>query len=341
MHNLGNMEVIMKKGFFCCFLLIFVSTSILKGGPTRKAKGNYESLKLDCEALIDSIRNITRVEANIETIQGKASLFIKDIALKKDTSLSYLVEVIIDPHEDWRLRFVLTEIIPSISKSKEVAKELARILKNKEEHPYLRGICGLSIGYMGRKEYVPVLIEVLEEQSVYIKERAIWGLDLLKDPRAIQPLIVCMDDSYYMVQVLAIQTLGRLKAREALEPLRRKLDADDIPQHTKIVKHKVIRGISDIGGPEACAILLNILKNERYGDLRLGAADGLRGYKNDMVMFHLIKALEDKDELLRLHAAQSLIEADYHQARDAIREAIKNTKSEYVKSMLKKLLEMR
>lgn len=337
-HGLKKFKVeggSMRKFYLWIFLLItFTIGASLKGQPVKK----FELLNISTEALIDSVRNVALSETNIEVVENKAFLYLHSLQAKKEAALPDILEVIKDPQEDWKLRFVAVEMIPQISKAYELAEELAKILRNEREHPYLRGVCALSLGYMGRKEYVPLLIQNLKDKSVYVRERTIWGLGLLRDLRAIQPLIECLDDSYYMVQVLAIQTLGRLEAKEAMEPLKRKLDADDFPQYPEIIKHKVVRAITSIGGPEARAVLINVLTDEGYAELRLTAADGLGNYKDEEVIKTLLVALNDWDELLRLHAAKSLFKIAPEKAVSAIENTLPQIKSEYVKTMLQKLI---
>lgn len=326
----------MKKFIIGSFLFLFASVTTLKSEPLGKVTNTYNSL--NCKALVDSINNSTTTEKTIEKAEGKASLFTNALISKKDSSLPYILETIGDTTKDWKTRFILVEAIPSVSKNPEVAEKLARILKSKQENSYVRGRCALSLGYIGLKEYTPVIIEALKDKSVYVKERALWGLDILKDSTAIQPLIECMNDPNYMVQVLAIQTLGHLKAKEAILPLKEKLEATDIPEYPEIVKHKVIQAISNIGGPEAQQILLNTLTDQSGGDLRIVAADGLQNYKDEKVIQTLLSALKADDELLRLHSARKLVNMRYPNAKAVIQEAINNTKDEYIKTMMEKII---
>lgn len=330
--------LIRKNNFYILIINSILAISV-SAQPIRQPQYSNSFVDLSCEALIDSIRSKAIAETNIETVEWKSLWFIQALITKNDICLPYLIDVLRNSRENWKLRFITVEIIPQISKTFELAEELANILKDEGEHPYLRGVCALSLGYIGRKEYVPLLIQPLKDESIYVRERTIWGLDLLNDPRAIQPLIECLDDSYYMVQVLAIQTLGHLKAEEAIEPLKGKLDADDLPQYSEVVKHKIIRAISDIGGSGARAVLLNVLTEERYGKLRVLAAEELRNYKDEEVVNALLDALNDFDERLQLRAAKALMKITPITAKSAIEQLFFSTESVYLKSEIQKLLE--
>ncbi|MFA5031672.1 MAG: HEAT repeat domain-containing protein [bacterium] len=318
------------------YLLIFASIIVLKGELLGKVENVYNLLP--CKALIDSVRSITIADTNIENIEGKAFLFAEALVSKKDSSLPYLSETIKDSMNDWKLRFVSVEMLSQISQNDESAEILAKILKNEKEHPYLRGVCAFRLGSMGKKEYFPLLIHNLKDKNIYVRERAIWGLDLLNDPRAIQPLIQCLDDSYYMVQILAIQTLGNLKANESFAPLKRKLDANDIPEYPEIVKHKVVRAITSIGGAEARTILLEIVSDHNYGKLRVIAVEGLENYKDEEVKNKLFSVLNDKDERFQVCVAKVLMKITPLKAKPVIEGILNDTKSEYIKSEIKELL---
>ncbi|MBE7410611.1 MAG: HEAT repeat domain-containing protein [Leptospiraceae bacterium] len=83
-----------------------------------------------------------------------------------------------------------------------------------------------SLGWIGNKESVAVLIKVLEEKNGEGRYGAAWSLGVLGSEDALEPLIQAAGSPDRKLSAISIESLGLLKSEKSLPILRSKMKAD-------------------------------------------------------------------------------------------------------------------
>jgi len=143
------------------------------------------------------------------------------------------------------------------------------------------------------------LFSVLHDERRDVRAGAIRGLGLLKDPRAVPPLVELLRDSLQRrepdtfedryLRILAIQALGRLRAKEAVPLLEQASKGDEFEEAqsavalfhlreslgyslvekclsdtTLAIRNLVVEGVSEENTPEAKRILIDATKDPSW-----------------------------------------------------------------------------
>lgn len=287
---------------------------------------------------INKIVDICSQTDDLEAIEWEIGEWVDSLSNKAEIAIFQLNSLLINSKANWKARLFSAKIIPLFPQEPKVVNNLMKVLRDINENDMLRGECALALGRMRIKDAVDLLIESLEDPSIYLRERIILALQDIGDIRAVGALIKHLDDPFWMVQVLSIRTLSMFKSEGVLESLIDKFNDNNIPDHSEIIKLQALMAIGKFKHEKATNLLINVLDNSSYGDLRLIAADELKNVRRDIAIPHLIKALNDRDELLRLHAAQSLLSLQAEETQKLIAKAKKESRNEYIRYMLEKVL---
>ncbi len=144
---------------------------------------------------------------------------------------------------DERGRQILLSMLASEDEAlQNVAVELLRELKDERCIAYLAGqmqtlthwraaFLALELGKIGTPQAVDALIQALGNEFRLTRRGAVRGLAEAKDPRAIEPLIRCLNDNDRKVRSLAGEALIKL-GPSAIAPLQRALDEASDPAGT-------------------------------------------------------------------------------------------------------------
>jgi hypothetical protein len=82
------------------------------------------------------------------------------------------------------------------------------------------GFALAGLGYTRRREAVPLLIDALDSDAHWgVRLDAARALGMFPEPDAVAALLRALDDGDYLVQYHAIQSLGQIGDREALDRL--------------------------------------------------------------------------------------------------------------------------
>jgi HEAT repeat protein len=162
------------------------------------------------------------------------------------------------------------------------------------------------------KPAVPQLLPCLTDEDPWVRERAVWILGKLKDPRAIDGLIAALRDDDSDVRWLAALALGELKDRRAVEPLITALS--DAYQN---VRKEAAGALGAIGDTRATAGLIPLLKDANW-KIRVQAAEALETIKDPQAAVPLRNALQDSTWNVRSHAAAALGEMKDTASIDAL-----------------------
>lgn len=162
------------------------------------------------------------------------------------------------------------------------------------------------------KPAVPHLLTCLTDEDPWIRERAVWILGKLKDPRSTDGLIAALRDDDSDVRWLSALALGELKDQRAVEPLIRALS--DVYQN---VRKEAVWALGAIGDTRATAALIPLLRDANW-KIRAQAAETLGNIKDPKAAAPLTAALSDSTWNVRSHAAAALGEIKDFSSIDAL-----------------------
>ena len=118
--------------------------------------------------------------------------------------------------------------------------------------------CSLAEGLSGDRDAVPVLIEVLQDGSEWVREAAAKALANTRDPRAFKPLMAALDDPEEIVRGASALALAALGDGAAVPALSRILNSGDSPY----VRRRVVWALSFFDHPDVPELLSRSLQDE-------------------------------------------------------------------------------
>lgn len=172
------------------------------------------------------------------------------------------------------------------------------------------------VAYLDHPGVLPVLMSAITHDTPRCRAAAATALGHLADPTARQQLIRALGDEDSWVRYFSARSLGRQRARDAVEALTA-LAADDAAAHVRIA---AIDALGAIGGPGAVGALEPLAQSSNL-DLAGASLRALGEMRVPAVMGILHDALRSADACRRSAAAQGLAAFG---GRDAI-EALKWT----------------
>jgi HEAT repeat protein len=93
-----------------------------------------------------------------------------------------------------------------------------------DEHPLVRQNAAFSLGKTKRRKASKYLLGLLDkEDSIKVREMAIWALGEIKDKRAIPKLLVALEDEELSIRKNAAYVLGLFKEKTAVNLLKKQL----------------------------------------------------------------------------------------------------------------------
>ncbi len=167
----------------------------------------------------------------------------------------------------------------------------------------IRAEAAISLGRIGASEAVGDLADALEDESPEVQEAAVAALSDLSPGivfTRLLPYIQSGGDVRYMR--LAAETLGRVKAEEAIRPLAALLDD---PRET--IREVAVKAIGRIGGEKAVPCLLLAL-NDKSLKVAQQAVVSMGKVRDPHILQRLIKFVKDRDERFCFYAIGALKE---------------------------------
>jgi HEAT repeat protein len=156
-------------------------------------------------------------------------------------------------------------------------------------------------------DQIDLLVSQLKDPNPDIRLRAADGLGKLKDPKAVEPLIVALNDSKSNVADISARALGQIKDPRAVEPL---IIALRDPRWD--VRSEATKALGELKDGRAVEPLIAAL-HDTYVGVRLYAIESLNVFKDPRSVEPLLAALGDSAPVIRYQAVAAL--GQLHDAR--------------------------
>lgn len=250
------------------------------------------------------------------SIRSYCAKMLGEISDNDKKILNVLLEGINDKDENVRC-----ETVKSICKFKD-PDTIDCLIKILTEDPssIVKSEAAYSLGRIGDKKALYPLFEALKEKDPLVREWAIYGLGLLKEPEAEETLIVIMkEDPEPKVRANAAKALGETGTIDGLRALIETLETDS----SSIVRENAAFAIGMIKDFWAIDPLIEALKDPE-AKVRANAAYSLGLQENERAVYSLIEAYNDKEIIVREQVIYALRWIEGEEAIKGIEKALKD-----------------
>lgn len=209
------------------------------------SKINELEEKLDLDSFIDILNYFFEISNDSNVVSHILKLINK---YRSKKSVPFLVDVLVLNHSyknkfndidvQTAVRVKAAKVLANI-KDNSAVNPLLYCLNNKNENYKLRLCCAEALGKIGDKYAIIPLTEVLKdvnEQSVYLKESAVFALGMLGDVKAIEPLVSILEsqkgiiNKFTFLKERAIEALSKLNTNNdrVFKALKKSLNDESI-----------------------------------------------------------------------------------------------------------------
>jgi HEAT repeat protein len=150
------------------------------------------------------------------------------------------------------------------------------------------------------EQNISILIRQLSDQNPNLRARSAESLGNMGDPRAVEPLLLLIDDPVSDVVWVALRSLGTLRDPRAFEPLIRCIDNPD-----RWIRQGAAWALGELGDPRAGSVIIPLLVDKKKG-VRQSAAEAL-GKIGDIRYQEYLEPLLKDDDLEVRHAAREAL----------------------------------
>lgn len=155
---------------------------------------------------------------------------------------------------------------------------------------------------MHSNKQIKKLISDLDARKWITKRTALKELDVILDPRTVEPLIERLNDPDTRVVCRVITILGKIGDLRAFDPLVKMLD------HEKyIVRDSVIEALVNIGDPRGIEPVIERLNDPDKDQVRWGVAVALEDFGDVRAIKPLIEQLNEENPDLRKRYVLALV----------------------------------
>ena len=180
-----------------------------------------------------------------------------------------------------------------------------------------------NIGKLKAAKNFKGLIGALKYKDSSVRKEAIEALVDIGKP-AVEPLIDALNDKDINIQLLAVESLGKIGDERAIEPLIKAFK-----DGMSLVRSAAVVALRKFKDTRAVETIIKALKDS-YSDVQINAAWSLAALKDTMAVEPLIENLKDRDSEVRKAAAYALGEIGDSRAVEPLIEAIKANKANSV-----------
>lgn len=174
----------------------------------------------------------------------------------------------------------------------------------------------LALGNIGSRKAVDALVETLDREWSYYRQKRAEALGKIGSDKAVAALIEALSDEDSDVRWSATEALARFRSDKAVTAMVEALGGKDSD-----VRASVIYALGKIGGEKAVAALIETLGDEDDA-LRRRAASALGEIGGEKAVNALIKTLSGGDSDLRMTAAYALGELGDETGVDVLLKAL-------------------
>jgi HEAT repeat protein len=168
------------------------------------------------------------------------------------------------------------------------------------------------LGRIGDPRAVPILIALLDDANVDVRERAAIALGEVPDQRSFEPLMRRLQDSDYQVVRSAVWALGKIGDRRAVDPIIALLVKKSKDRQNDVRKYAA-NSLGELGDRRAFDSLLAVYQDKEYPDrdqpdwvLRNDALTALGQTRDPRAFDVLRRALKEGDVFERVAAVEGL-----------------------------------
>ncbi|WP_333653004.1 HEAT repeat domain-containing protein [Dissulfurispira sp.] len=163
-----------------------------------------------------------------------------------DDSVRALMSVIENQGEDWKIQIRAVKLLAEIRSPKAV-DIFMRILQDPfftYDCPALKWNAALALGnFKGHSKVADVLIDALNDKTLYVREAAIQSLREIGSRKAVPYLISALNDKSFAIRINAIMALGKIGDESAIPFVKRVLYNDADP-HIRDEAAKALRRLN-------------------------------------------------------------------------------------------------
>jgi HEAT repeat protein len=195
---------------------------------------------------------------------------------------------------------VLGLVTSTFAKDDEVEKEIKKL---NSRIPNYRLYAAASLGTLKDPRAVEPLIVALNDEKLSVRQAAAVALGKIKDVRAAEPLLAALKDPHGVLQndaAHAFLELGEIKDPHAIESLMGALK-----YHDGNVRQKAVESLVSIGTPAVQSLIVAIKDSDAI--VRGNAAWALGRIKDPRGVEVLIAALKDTDANVKKDATGALV----------------------------------
>lgn len=142
------------------------------------------------------------------------------------------------------------------------------------------------------------LTEFLQHENPILRERAVWGLGLMEDATALEPLAIALKDSGSEVRKSAASALGSLKENRAMPHLTEALNDTDAK-----VRSQIVQSLSNLKAVDS--LIIALADADEF--VRERAANCLGRLEDSKAVEPLSHLLEDSSFFVREAAKQAIV----------------------------------
>ncbi len=309
--------------------------------PTKSNQPLSPATIKQIEQNVSDIRSICLKTDDLEAIGWGIGKSMEEFAQIGTAAIPDIAGVLSDKTEDYKTRLFMAVILGEVIPDTQSTPYLLKVFQDGSEPEILRRQCATTIGFIKDTIATNVLIDNLHNPSIPFRITVINALGQIGDKRSVPHLIGSLNDNNKDIQMVSARALGLIGDKSALGVLMRKIREKNPTdnRNVNIVKANAIVALVSVGGNWVEDFLIELLVNTNSNDLKIDAAIALGTLQSRKAILILIKQLDSDNELLRMHAVKSLALIGAVEAEESIKRTLENTKSKYVKSMMRKALD--
>ncbi len=168
-----------------------------------------------------------------------------------------------------------------------------------------RGLCACGLGYVATPESATLLIGLLSDKVNTVRnfaERSLLQMPQVVREHGVEPLLSLLNHPVPLTRSPAARLLGLTQDARALGPLLDLLKRD----RQWLVRMWAVKGLGDLGFPEAFDALADRLRNDEKNRVRAAAAEAIGKLRHPLGEAALLTAVSDEDGGVRQHVEESL-----------------------------------